>query len=117
MASFSQKRASDAPAEGYTELRITGLVLCFLLQLIRKVGDAYLSSNSPGTKRNHNLLITNVLEILGLPGDINLASPGKWLFAMTLIIRWLQIKGLPGDICTSKSQWLEEGSSGGKLKF
>ena len=25
-----------------------------------------------------------------------MASPGKWLFAIILIIRWLQIKGLPG---------------------
>ena len=56
-----------------------------------------LSCNSPGTKRNHNLLITNVLEIPSLPGDINLASPGKSLFAIMLIIIWLQIKGLPGD--------------------
>ena len=39
-----------------------------------------------------------MLEIQGLPGDTNLASPGKWLFAMIMIIRWLQIRGLPGDL-------------------
>ena len=33
-----------------------------------------------------------------MPGDTDLASPGKQLFAMILIIRWLQIKGLPGDL-------------------
>ena len=38
------------------------------------------SCNSPGTERNHNLLIANVLEIQSLPGDINLASPGKVAF-------------------------------------
>ena len=76
-------------------------------------GYAYRSSNSPGKAQICNCFIFNILEILNLPGDTNLASPGKWLFAMILIIRWLQIKGLPGDICTSKSQWLEQGSSEG----
>ena len=54
------------------------------------------SSNSPGTGQNHNLFDINMLEIQGLPGDTNLASPGKQLFAIILIIRWLQIGGLPG---------------------
>ena len=61
-------------------------------------GYAYRSCNSPGTKRNHNLLITNALEITGLPGDTDLASPAKLLFVIMLIIRWLQIRGLPGDL-------------------
>ena len=55
------------------------------------------SSNSPGTGQNHNFFDINMLEIQGLPGDTNLASPGKSLFAMIMIIRWLQIRGLPGD--------------------
>ena len=55
------------------------------------------SSNSPGTDQNHNYFDINMLEIQGLPGDTNLASPGKSLFAMIMIIRWLQIRGLPGD--------------------
>ena len=45
------------------------------------------SCNSPGTERNNNLLITNVLEIQSLPGDTNLASPGKLHFAIVLIIK------------------------------
>ena len=61
-------------------------------------GYAYRSSNSPGKVQIHNCFIFNILEILNLPGDTNLASPGKWLFAMILIIRWLQIKGLPGEL-------------------
>ena len=39
-----------------------------------------------------------MLEIQSLPGDTNLASPGKQLFAIILIIRWLQMRGLPGDL-------------------
>ena len=56
------------------------------------------SSNSPGTGQNHNFFDINMLEIQGLPGDTNLASPGKWLFATILTIKWLQIKCLPGDL-------------------
>ena len=61
-------------------------------------GDTYRSCNSPGKAQIYNCFIFNILEILNLPGDTNLASPGKWLFAMILIIRWLQIKGLPGEL-------------------
>ena len=39
-----------------------------------------------------------MLEIQSLPGDTNLASPGKPLFAIILIIKWLQIGGLPSDL-------------------
>ena len=45
------------------------------------------SSNSPGTDQNHNYFDINMLEIQSLPGDTNLASPGKLLFTMILIIR------------------------------
>ena len=39
-----------------------------------------------------------MLEIQGLPGGIDLASPGKSHFAMMLIIRRLQFSVLPGDL-------------------
>ena len=45
------------------------------------------SSNSPGKGQKHNYFDINMLEIQGLPGGIDLASPGKLLFTMILIIR------------------------------
>ena len=39
-----------------------------------------------------------MLEIQGLPGGIDLASPGKSHFAIMLIIRRLQFSVLPGDL-------------------
>lgn len=74
MASFSQKGASEVHAEELLGLASIGSdpEACYC--------------KSPGTKRNHNLLITNVLGILSLPGGIDLVPPGKQHFATILII-------------------------------
>ena len=54
------------------------------------------SSNSPGTKQNHNYLAINALEIQCLPGGIDLVSPDKSYISIVMIIRQLQLHGLPG---------------------
>ena len=62
------------------------------------------SSNSPGTKQNHNYLAINALEIQCLPGGIDLVSPGKSHFSIVMIIRQLQLLGVPGDLHEKASE-------------
>ena len=79
---------------------------CPLRQDFASAGPEYEahSSNSPGTKQNHNYLAINALEIQCLPGGIDLVSPGKSHFSIVMIIRQLQLLGVPGDLHEKASE-------------